>query len=73
MIIRLPLASDVRRAIDRLKSLHEGDLGVLDVVACGRPAIPALRGLLMEGEASAIYHPRCRTVDALGRSARMMC
>ena len=58
VIVSLPLASDIQRAVDRLKSLHDGDLGVLDVVACGRRAIPALRALLLEGQSSGIYHPR---------------
>jgi HEAT repeat protein len=65
VVLSLPLASDVQRALDRLKSLHDGDLGVLDVVACGRRAIPALRALLLEGGSSGIYHPRCRAVEAL--------
>jgi HEAT repeats len=64
-IVILPIASDVHRAIGRLKSLHDGDLGVLDVVACGRRAIPALRTLLLEGKSSGIYQPRCRAVEAL--------
>jgi hypothetical protein len=64
-ILTLPITSGVHRALDRLKSLHDGDLGVLDVVACGRRAIPALRALLLEGESSGIYQPRCRAVEAL--------
>jgi hypothetical protein len=65
VIVSLPLAPGIQRALDRLKSLHDGDLGVLDVIACGRRAIPALRALLLEGESSGIYHPRCRAVEAL--------
>jgi hypothetical protein len=64
-VLTLPMASDVHRALERLKSLHDGDLGVLDVAACGRRAIPALRALLLEGESSGIYQPRCRAVEAL--------
>ncbi len=64
-VVTLPLASDIQRALDRLKSLHDGDLGVLEITACGRRAIPALRAFLLEGQSSGIYHPRCRAVDAL--------
>jgi hypothetical protein len=65
-VVALPLAPDIQRALDRLKSLHDGDLGVLEITACGRRAIPALRALLLDGESSAIYHPRCRAIEALG-------
>jgi hypothetical protein len=65
-VVTLPLASDIQRALERLKSLHDGDLGVVEMTACGRRAIPALRTLLLEGETSGIYHPRCRAVEALG-------
>jgi hypothetical protein len=64
-IVTLPLASDIQRALERLKSLHDGDLGVVEITACGRRAIPVLRALLLEGETSGIYHPRCRAVEAL--------
>jgi HEAT repeat protein len=64
-ILPLPVVLEVQRALDRLKSLHDGDLGVLEITAFGRRAIPALRALLLEGESSGIYHPRCRAVDAL--------
>lgn len=64
-IVTLPLAFDIQRALDRLKSLHAGDLGVVDITACGRRAIPALRALLLEGESSGIYRPRCRAAEAL--------
>ena len=33
----------IELAISRLRSLHDGDRGVVDVVACGAQAIPALR------------------------------
>jgi HEAT repeats len=64
-IIPLPIAGDVARALERLKSLHDGDLGVVDITACGSRAVPALRALLLTGEASSIYQPRCRAVEAL--------
>ena len=61
----LPLPNDVQHAIDRLKSLHEGDLGILEVIACGTRAIPALRALLFAREGSGLYQTRCRAVAAL--------
>ncbi|HTV46528.1 MAG TPA: HEAT repeat domain-containing protein [Stellaceae bacterium] len=64
-IIALPLARDVERALERLKSLHDGDLGIVDITACGSRAIPALRAFLCDGPASSIYQPRCRAVAAL--------
>jgi hypothetical protein len=56
---------DIERAINNLKSLHDGDLGVIEVIACGSQAIPALRELLFEREPSGLYHVRCRAVEAL--------
>jgi HEAT repeat protein len=64
-IVSLPSAGEVRRALDRLQSLKDGDLGVVDITACGRRAIPALRALLLEGRSSGIYQPRCRAIEAL--------
>jgi hypothetical protein len=64
-VIALPLAGDVARALERLTSLHDGDLGVIEITACGSRAVPALRALLLEGAASGIYQPRCRAVEAL--------
>jgi hypothetical protein len=55
----------VQRAIDKLKSLHDGDRGVIEIAACGRRAIPALRALLFEREPSGLYRPRCQAVKAL--------
>lgn len=55
----------VERAIAKLKSSHDGDLGVLDVIACGERAIPALRRILFEREPSGLYHARRRAVEAL--------
>jgi hypothetical protein len=40
-------------------------LVVVDAVACGRRAIPALRTLLFEREPSGIYQPRCWAARAL--------
>jgi hypothetical protein len=56
---------DVRRAIDKMRSLRDGDIGVVEAVACGRRAIPALREVLFEREPSGIYQPRCWAARAL--------
>jgi HEAT repeat protein len=56
---------DVKRAINKLKSLHDGDLGVVEVIAFGSQAIPPLRELLFEREPSGLYQVRCRAVEAL--------
>ena len=56
---------DVQRAIEKMRSLRDGDLGVIDAVACGRRAVPALRNLLFEREPSGIYQPRCWAARAL--------
>jgi hypothetical protein len=56
---------DVDQAINKLKSFHDGDLGVIDVIACGTRTIPALRTLLFEREPSGLFQTRCRAVDAL--------
>jgi hypothetical protein len=55
----------IESAISRLRSLHDGDRGVVEVVACGAQAIPALRRLLFEREPSGLYGARCRAVEAL--------
>jgi hypothetical protein len=56
---------EVERAIAKLKSLQDGDIGVLDAIVCGRQAVPALRQILFERERSGLYQTRCRAVDAL--------
>ncbi len=61
----VPIPEDVQRALDRLRSLKEGDLGVIEIVACGSRAVPALRTLLFEREPSGLYQTRCRAVQAL--------
>jgi hypothetical protein len=61
------LPDDVRAAIQKLASLHEGDKGVVDAVACGRRAIPELRTILFEREPSGLYEIRRRAVEALAQ------
>jgi hypothetical protein len=52
-------------AIEKLKSLHDGDRGVLGTVAYGNQAIPPLRTLLFEREPSGFFQTRCRAIEAL--------
>jgi hypothetical protein len=57
------VAQDVGQAISKLRSLRDdGDLGVVEAIALGKAAIPALRDLLFHGEPSGIFQPRCRAI-----------
>jgi hypothetical protein len=58
-------ASRLELAIQKLKSLHDGDQGLIETVAYGIEAIPALRALLAEREPSGLFQARCRAVEAL--------
>ena len=60
-----PDSNRVKRAIEKLKSLHDGDRGFIETVACGRRAIPALRELLFEREPSGLFQARCLAAKAL--------
>ncbi|WP_050421051.1 HEAT repeat domain-containing protein [Bradyrhizobium tropiciagri] len=53
-------------ALSSLTALHRDCGGVLEVVAIGERAIPALKELLFEREPSGLYQVRCRAVQALG-------
>jgi hypothetical protein len=55
----------VEEAIVALKSFQHGERGILDVIACGAPAIPALREMLFKHERSGLFQARCRVVQAL--------
>jgi PBS lyase HEAT-like repeat len=59
------LVANVERAMNKLRSLHDGDIGVLEVIACGGRVVPALRALLFEREPSGLFQTRCRAVEAL--------
>jgi len=65
MGVNLPIPADVRVALERVRSLHEGDRGVLDAIACGSRAVPALGALLFARESSGLYQPRLRAIQAL--------
>jgi hypothetical protein len=58
-------SQSLAQAIARLTSLHDGDLGVSEVVAFGKAAVPALRALLFQREPSGLFQIRCRAVEAL--------
>ncbi len=62
-----PSNEDLWRAIRKLSSLHDGDMGVVDVVVCGPRAVPLLRDMLFAREPSGIYETRRRVVEALAR------
>lgn len=57
----------IRETINRLKSLHNGDEAIPDIVLCGKRAIPALREFLFSREPSGLYQARVRAVDALAQ------
>jgi hypothetical protein len=56
---------ELQCAIDRLRSLHDGDLAVTDVVAYGKDAVLPLREVLFQREPSGLFDARCRAVEAL--------
>jgi hypothetical protein len=59
--------AQLAKAIGRLKSLHDGDAGLLDILACGKKAVPALRQILMTREPSGLYETRRRAAEALAQ------
>jgi hypothetical protein len=52
-------------AITRLISLHDGDAGVVEAIACGPAAIPALQSILSSRDPSGLFETRRRAVQAL--------
>jgi HEAT repeats len=55
----------IEALVQSLNSLHEGELGVDMLVACGERAIGPLREFLMHGKPTGIFVPRQRAVRAL--------
>jgi hypothetical protein len=55
----------IESLVQSLNSLHEGELGVDMLVACGERAIGPLRRFLLHGKPSGIFLPRQRAVKAL--------
>jgi hypothetical protein len=58
-------AEDIGRALAKMRSLHDGDAGVIEAVSIGRRAVPALTALMFERDRSGIYQPRCWAAHAL--------
>jgi HEAT repeat protein len=58
-------ATEVERAVERLRSLNDGDLALPHVIVCGERAIEPLRKLLFEREPSGLFEARCRATEAL--------
>lgn len=56
---------DLDAAIRQLCSLHDGDRGVLTVIACGRDAVPRLKEVLLSSDPSGLFETRCRAARAL--------
>jgi hypothetical protein len=65
LIMAMSGSPGIDYAINKLKSLHDGDLAITDVAAYGDCAVPALRQLLFAREPSGLYQVRCRAVEAL--------
>lgn len=63
----LDIATQARidHALERLRSFHDGDAALLEVVGLGPSAIPGLRNLLFTREPSGLFQARCRAVEAL--------
>jgi len=57
--------AEIRRLVESLNSLQDGELAVDALIGCGQTAIPPLREFLLHGRPSVIYQPRQRAVRAL--------
>jgi HEAT repeat protein len=55
----------LRKLAHRLRSLHDGDVAVVEAATLGAKAIPVLRELLFEVDPAGIFEPRQRAVQAL--------
>ena len=58
-------AGALRKAIAKLKSLHDGDVGAVETIACGAAAISPVRAILFAREPSGLYETRRRAVEVL--------
>jgi len=62
----MPTPSErVRAAVRKLRSLHDGDVGVVETIASGPAAVPSLKEILFAREPSGLYETRRRAVEAL--------
>jgi hypothetical protein len=59
------LQARIEHAVGRLKSLHDGDTGLLEVIKLGPDVVPALRRLLFAPEPSGLHQARHRATEAL--------
>jgi HEAT repeat protein len=59
------LDDEIRRAIEELNSLLDGERAVSKLIALGEAAKPALREFLLKGKPRGIYQPRRWAVEAL--------
>ncbi len=51
--------------IARLQSIHDSDRGVMELIAQGEAAVPALREFLLNGRPATVFQPRMNAVKAL--------
>lgn len=56
---------EISNVIEKLKSSHDGDQGVIEAVELGRSTIPALRAVMFERTPSGLFHARVRAIEAL--------
>jgi len=71
-LIRNPLEQDsleirIRKYIDLLDNLRDGENAAKKLVFCGEKAVPYVQKYLMEGKPSHIYQPRQRAVKILAK------
>ena len=59
------LQARIEHAVGRLKSLHDGHTGLLEVIKLGPDVVPALRRLLFAPEPSGLHQARHRATEAL--------
>jgi HEAT repeat protein len=60
-----PATGMLCKAITKLKSLHDGDIGAIETIACGAAAIAPVRAILLAREPSGLYETRRRAVEVL--------
>jgi hypothetical protein len=58
-------AGKIEQLVQRMKSLHGGDSAMFPLIDYGGAAVPALRQVLYERDASGIFEPRVRAAKAL--------
>lgn len=71
MSATLPGVADaqIRKLIEALDSILDGELAVTKLVACGNRAVPHLEQFLLNGKPRSVALPRCRAAHALGELA----